>query len=180
MSVKGLSPEGSPEERDPSAVAEELQFIAERLIRISRDDLGQEGSVQGDFDPSKIGDDAILAAAQSLVQARRRREKHFSSALLGEPAWDMLLELAISAVTGARLNTTSLCAASGAPFSTALRTMRLLESEGFLRRSRAKDDRRVTLVEITAEGLRKVRAYITELLRREDTRGLITRPARIH
>jgi len=146
MSVKGLSLAGSLQTRDPSAVAEELQFMAKRLLQISQDAVGEgvgEGHAIGD--DGKIGDDAILAAAKALVQARRRRERHFSSNLLGEPAWDMLLELAISAVTGARLNTTSLCAASGAPFSTALRTMRLLETEGFLRRTRARDDRRVTL-----------------------------------
>lgn len=168
MSVKGLSPAGSSQTRDPSEVAEELQFMAKRLLQISQDAVGEgveEGLSIGD--DGKIGDDAILAAAKALVQARRRRERHFSSNLL--PAWDMLLELAISAVTGSRLNTT---AASGAPFSTALRTMRLLETEGFLRRTRARDDRRVTLVEITAEGLRKVRAYLTELIRRDDTRLL--------
>lgn len=138
--------------------------MAKRLLQISQDGIGAE-----DGEGHQIGDDAVLAAAKALVQARRHRERHFSSNLLGEPAWDMRPELAISSVTGARLNITSLCAASGAPFSTALRMMRLLETDGFLRRTRARDDRRVILVEITAEGLRKVRAYLTELIRRDDT-----------
>lgn len=104
-----------------------------------------------------------LAAKARLLYARRRmRSKLISSSLLGEPAWDMLLELFMQWAGGAKVSTTSLCIASDCPPTTALRHISVLEKEGLVQRSSGKTDKRVVFVELTKDGVMAMGKYLEQ------------------
>jgi hypothetical protein len=101
--------------------------------------------------PPSLGysDEKLAAIATSIYRTRQNRLHYFDPALFAEPAWDMLLDLFINKVRGARVSTTSLCIAAAAPQATGIRWIGLLEEHGLLRRYRAPDDARLMLIEIT-------------------------------
>ncbi len=100
--------------------------------------------------------------ATSIYQARRSRAKHLPADLFAEPAWDMLLDLFISAVERRRISVTSLCYASDVPPTTALRWLTALEKQSLVERVAHPQDRRVNEIVLTREGHRKVRAALEE------------------
>lgn len=89
--------------------------------------------------------------ARKLLAQRRRREQIFGTDLFGEPIWDMLLDLFASAREEREVSISSLCIASGAPTTSALRHIAALVDRGLLlRRQDARDGRRV-LMELSPE-----------------------------
>ena len=149
------------------ALANRLKSLAEGLTEVSVESARpNEHSVSG---LTELSDEIVLKAVLAHIACRKHRARHFGSAVVGEPAWDMLLELFVSRAQGKRLSTSSLCLASGVPQSTALRVISLLQADGLLQRQQAPDDRRLTVVSITPHGYRKVRAYIVDLLSRDET-----------
>lgn len=118
-------------------------------------------------------DDRLAAAAAAVHRARQRRAQHFNPALFSEPAWDMLLELFVNRTRGLRVATTHLCAASGTPLATCVRWIGTLEAQGLLRRYRVPEDRRLTLIELTASAYDAMRGYIAqEVLRQHSTEAI--------
>lgn len=106
-------------------------------------------------------------AAAFILRHRRRRASFFGElgGLLGEPAWDMLLDLYVHQ-GNKQISTTSACLASGAAPTTALRTVRALESLDWLRFSDDQTDRRrrfVSLSERAVCGVEEwLRSYLAE------------------
>jgi DNA-binding MarR family transcriptional regulator len=74
------------------------------------------------------------ALARTIVVGRRRRRQIFLKVRFGEPSWDMILELYLSACEGQSVDVTSLCRACGVPQTTALRHLDMLERQGLVRR----------------------------------------------
>lgn len=114
--------------------------------------------------PRSLGfsDDKLATIASSIYRSRQRRALYFDAALFGEPAWDMLLDLFIAKVRGARVSTTSLCLAANVPQATGLRWVGMIVKAELARRYRAPDDARLKLVEITPEGFRLMRRCVAE------------------
>ena len=110
--------------------------------------------------PLGFSDDKLATIATSIYRTRQQRARYFDPALFGEPAWDMLLDLFIARVRGARVSTTSLCLAAKVPQATGLRWVGELVKAGYARRYRAPDDARLKLVEITPEGFRLMRRCV--------------------
>jgi DNA-binding MarR family transcriptional regulator len=81
------------------------------------------------------------------------RNKYLPDAMLGEPTWNMLLELFCQFAGGASMSTKSLCIAAECPESTALRHIDRLEESGLIRRFRSPADGRVTLADLTKRGV---------------------------
>ena len=104
----------------------------------------------------------LAQKARSITEHRERRCKYISTDLLGEPAWDMLLDLFMQFARGAKVSTTSLCIASRAPLTTALRYISVLEHQGYVTRSQSTVDKRVTFVGLTDVGLLAVGQYLEE------------------
>jgi DNA-binding MarR family transcriptional regulator len=103
-----------------------------------------------------------LAVARRLYRERRARDLFLGTALFGEPAWDMLLELYVARAEGRRLTTTGACMASGVPSTTALRWLIKLEEASLVRRSYDSGDGRLALVDLTDEAV----GSMAELLNR--------------
>lgn len=94
---------------------------------------------------------------QQIYRARRRRGRHLSAELFGEPCWDMLLDLFAAHFDGAQICVSSLCIAAGVPSTTALRHLALLEKHALVVRRTDTADRRRVIIALTATGLEATR-----------------------
>lgn len=112
----------------------------------------------------KIDDSIKLSriAKREYVQ-RIQRSKYFEGDLFADPAWDMLLDLYISKVSGIRISITSLCIASHVPPTTALRWIGVLEEFELLRKIRDSADQRRVWVELTDLGSEKMEGYLRDV-----------------
>ena len=95
----------------------------------------------------------LAIKARVIVQTRANRTKYIDPDLLGEPAWDMLLDLFMQFAGGARVSVTSLCIASRVPATTALRYVSLLEDKGYIKKLPSEHDRRVSLLSLSDKGI---------------------------
>ena len=103
--------------------------------------------------------EALLARAQYILRVRRSRERLIGRAIIGEPAFDLLLCLYVR--SGQReTSLTSLAKPAGIPYSSAMRWISYLVDKGLVVRSESESDRRATSVHLTPAG----RAVMDELL----------------
>lgn len=105
----------------------------------------------------------LASRARLLCDQRDRRRKYISADLLGEPAWDMMLDLFMQYAGGAKVSTTSLSIASQAPATTALRYITLLEDGGYIVRTQSEYDKRVSLVGLTDTGVLAMGRYLEDI-----------------
>jgi DNA-binding MarR family transcriptional regulator len=98
--------------------------------------------------------------ALELLSWRRRREQLFGAHMFSEPVWDMMLDLLVHHEQGRLVNVTSLCVASMASFSTALRWIQAMEKEGFVVREPDPHDRRQILVRPTPAFIARFRQFL--------------------
>jgi DNA-binding MarR family transcriptional regulator len=111
----------------------------------------------------EAGEQASLGLlAEALHRDRRRRARHLPSRLLGEPAWDMLLDLYAAACKGQAVSVSNVCLAADAPVSTALRWLHHLAAEGLVERVPDASDARRHFVRLTGPGMTRMTAYFTE------------------
>lgn len=92
------------------------------------------------------------------------REEALPAQLLGEPAWDLLLDLFAAAEEGKRVSVTSACIASGVPTTTALRYVSTMENLGLLEREECHFDRRTKFLALTAGTQRAMSELLTRIL----------------
>ncbi|WP_208324932.1 MarR family winged helix-turn-helix transcriptional regulator [Novosphingobium sp. PhB55] len=102
--------------------------------------------------------------AERLYKDRRKRSKHFDEDLFGEPVWDILLDLFICEGRGRPVSVTSVCIASGAPPTTALRYVSNLVAFGLLERRGDEGDARRVFVTLTEKGRSAMIACLEETM----------------
>ncbi|WP_029005570.1 response regulator [Azorhizobium doebereinerae] len=136
--------------------AEEVAHAIHRALSLVEDETAAAGS------PS-----ALVPAAtarpnylKALVAARADRDAIFQAGLFSDPAWDMLLDLAVAEATNRPISVTSLCIASGVPTTTALRRIDDLKEAGLLDRVPDPGDRRRILVKLTGTGRERMEAFV--------------------
>lgn len=100
----------------------------------------------------------LKIAIKAEIQYRNQRARALPSALLGEPAWDILLDLAAAKLENKRIQITAVGLNEGLPPTTALRWIGLLVDHDLIRRIPDDVDRRRTWLEITPEAMKKVAA----------------------
>ena len=88
-----------------------------------------------------------------MMAFRRKRDQLFAPLGNGDASWIMLLELYLAEMEDRRESISSLCVASGAPSTTALRYIRSLTDAGLLVRSNDVHDRRRVFVGLSPDGL---------------------------
>lgn len=101
------------------------------------------------------GEDAtrVLFQARQLYAMRRRRDAAFGTRdLLGEPGWDILLDLFIGELEGTRIQVSSVCLDAGVPSTTILRWLARLEREELVYRAADNIDGRRRFVRLTDDG----------------------------
>lgn len=93
--------------------------------------------------------EAAEVAKRELAFRRTRNKGSNIAFLLGEPSWELLLDLLVHRAERRAVSVTSACLASGAPTSTALRYIAALEAAGLVTRRASDTDRRVVFVSLT-------------------------------
>jgi DNA-binding MarR family transcriptional regulator len=93
------------------------------------------------------------------------REAEFPSELLGEPVWDILLDLFAAQEEGKRVSISSACIASGAPSTTALRHIKAMERSGLLRREACPTDKRSRYLHLSCAARLKMAALLSRMAR---------------
>jgi DNA repair protein RadC len=102
---------------------------------------------------------AIEHARHTYRRRQHRRELIGSPDLFGEPAWDMMIYLFIHTRDGTAVATSTLCSASTATPSTALRLINKLCEAGLMRKVDDPKDGRRQFVELTAEAAKRLETY---------------------
>ncbi len=126
----------------------------EHLLSIGPSGEAPSGKSRPDGPP-----EPLLERAEWILRVRRSREGLFGRAMMGEPAFDLLLCLYLR--SGQReTSLTSLARPAGIPYSSAMRWIDYLAGKGFVERTKSGSDRRATSVHLTAAG----RAIMDELL----------------
>jgi hypothetical protein len=136
------------------------EAIAEIANRLSK--LSPDPAVAMD---SSLSVTVSAADIRDVIRARRTRETIFRGGLLADPVWDMLLDLKASELEGTEVTTTSLCIASTAPTTTALRWIGILEKADLIERHPDPNDRRRVFIKLSARGSYNMRVYLNTLTR---------------
>ena len=90
------------------------------------------------------------------IRWRTKRSSVLEAKFLADPAWDILLELFASFLAQRRVSVTNLCGAVGVPATTALRWIKVLETEGLLMRADDPLDGRRSFIALSAAGETKM------------------------
>lgn len=138
----------SPEGEDVVISAADAREIA-RLLRLL------DAARRADLTPAEL-----KRRARAVISERGRRAQFFGRAMLGEPAWDILLQLYVSdhgvlAIRDVVLMTEE-------PKSTAIRWIAYLEEKGLVGRRPDPVDRRLIQVELLERGRALLDGYFRE------------------
>lgn len=143
----------------PDGNAGSLHLSAELKTRINSvvdEVLGAKATEHSIAAPS-LGQ--LRQQAKRIYLLRRRRERFLPCALLGEPGWDMLLEL-FSA--GTPLSIKRVCVAANVPYSTAWRWIAVLEQNGMVGKVLCGTDRAKTLLTLSSPGEQLMSQFVAE------------------
>ena len=146
----GSNPAPVTTDRVVESLADQLTQIAHQLHALPAKRAGADVSRRR----------STAEFARLLIRERRARSACIPADLLGEPVWDLLLDLYAAAQEGRPVSVTSACIASGIPSTTALRYIRALEQREIIRRVETQADRRVNYLTIAPQAALKM----TELL----------------
>jgi DNA-binding MarR family transcriptional regulator len=142
---------------DVLAVSELLGQLVDRGEGTSEPSIRASGHAAGSHQKR-------VALARAICRARQRRTNYVSKAMLGEPAWDMLLALYINDRDGPRLSVGRVATISGAPMTTALRWIDYLAKERLVTRQAHPTDRRSEILELTDRARSALDQYLSETL----------------
>lgn len=163
-----------------SEVAEQLEISDEQLQRLS--ELSEQISIRikdllikrntrqaSDIlkGPERcLGDDPAFAEWLGKAYEIRRNRILFLGAdgLFGEPAWDMILDIAYHQLQSRPVSVKSACISSNVPASTALRYLNKLEESGDVLRVNDAKDRRRDFVILSGDFMERLyRLYIVSV-----------------
>lgn len=136
-----------------------LRHFSARLLGLA-DRL--EGVPANHHEPERryIKGRTLLSLAVAEYLSRRKREEFISRTLLGEPAWDIMIDLYIQQQRGQFPSVGSASDASGVPDTSARRWLDALEAAHLLEKGPATFDRRAQRVALTEEGHFAVSAWL--------------------
>lgn len=109
--------------------------------------------------------ESLIVAARQLLRDRERRTQFLPPGMLGEPAWELLLQL-YAEQNGARMNIARLTSAVRLPPSTALRWLGYLEGKQLVCKEAHPTDQRSSFIELTAQAIEALDLYFSERIRR--------------
>ena len=101
---------------------------------------------------ARIDDKRLTQIATLLYRARRKRAEFLPIDLLGEPAWDLILDLFSHHHSGKNISITSATIASAVSPTTGLRWISLLEGRKWIERFDDPSDKRRSFIRLTDNG----------------------------
>ena len=151
---------------DRASLAGRLILLGTQMLKLAGEvsRRGASGGEPRDAAPAALPAAGALLGllAEEVYRDRRRRARHLPTRLLGEPAWDILLDLYVAAGRGQAVSVSNACLAADAPASTALRWLHHLEDEGLVERLADQTDARRHYVRLTDAGMERMGAYFAE------------------
>lgn len=138
-----------------------IAILADKLVRRKAETARQKFEdtlIRKQQDSSQ--DPLLALVAEAEYRARGDRNKYIDAELLGEPCWDILLDLFVNHVRGKRQSVTSCAIASRVPPTTALRWIGELEQRGSVRRVKDPVDARRVYVELTFDCVQRMRSIL--------------------
>lgn len=165
---KSLVLAASEVQQQVEIIARAVIKLGQRLHRISSQDepaelLPDKNLETADQVAPAIGNAEVVATLRSLINSRRLRDRFFQDARFGEPAWDILLDLALAWYENKSVSASSVCIASGVPMSTALRWINEMVEAGLIERWIDPTDGRRNLVQIAPATRNAMLRYIAAL-----------------
>lgn len=136
--------------------ASQLQAAPARPLK-SNPVLGSEwehSSIASDFQDQRLPE--ALLSARRVYDLGGRYSDLLGPAVCGDPGWNILLDLFISAGDFRRLSVSAVCIGSRAAPATALRYLSLLQDAGLVERIADATDGRRSYVALTGDGFRKM------------------------
>jgi DNA-binding MarR family transcriptional regulator len=100
---------------------------------------------------------------ETIAHLRRQRSRFFNEALFADPAWDILLALALAEIQFRRMCVTRLCDAAQVPPTTGLRWISHFENIGAIVRRPDPLDARRKYLELSEEASKSMRAYLESI-----------------
>lgn len=152
---------------DPATRAGELRQIATTLLEMA-DAL--EAEPMGPLfavphrDRLRISTQEDLALQARQVRTRRElRRNHFDKELIGEPAWEMLLDLYLAKVESEQVTVSSICDRSHASQTTARRYLDLLKLKGLVDVFPFCTEKDDAPIELSSKGFHAISRYLHAL-----------------
>jgi CheY-like chemotaxis protein len=149
--VKVTQPD-TPRALELQQIAGTARALAEDLSRAFEPERGKPGD--------ETPEDAALRTLKLLQKLQEARSTIFGEAVMPEPAWEMLAELMRARLMNQQLSVTSLALSSQSPMTTALRRIEDLIQGGLAARVPDCSDRRRTHIELTPEGMARMRVFL--------------------
>jgi DNA-binding MarR family transcriptional regulator len=142
--------------RQVADMAQGLAALADRLV-------GQSPPAVD----SGISEADCVALLETQFRVRRLRGRHLPGLALGEPAWDMLLDLSVASYWRRETSVTSLCIAADVPSTTALRWISSMTKAGLIERRSCQRDGRRSFLAIAPETYQAMLALAADAIRTE-------------
>lgn len=95
-----------------------------------------------------------------IIRARQRRQDFFPAHLFFDPAWDILLALALANLEQHRVTVSELCTAACAPYTTALRYIQAMIDLGLVVSRDDPLDGRRRFLSMSADAAKCMSAYL--------------------
>jgi DNA-binding MarR family transcriptional regulator len=157
--LQALASTGEP----ASAIARQVADMAQGLAALADKLVGQPQASSAD-----VVEGDCIAFLEGQFRIRRLRARHLPNLSLGEPAWDILLDLAVAHYWRRETSVTSLCIAADVPSTTALRWINSMTKEGLIVRRPCQRDGRRSFLGISPDSYRAMLALATDALRTAD------------
>ena len=153
-----LTPMNSRSPRTELALRE-LANLQAQVVRLAAIIEASDGAEPG----PRTGQPCSDAFVRGILQARLERSSFFPADLFSDPVWDMLLDLYAAELGQVRVSVTSLCIASNAPTSTALRWISALEQQQLIERRADPLDGRRFFLSLTRQAIDRFERYFAAL-----------------
>jgi DNA-binding MarR family transcriptional regulator len=98
--------------------------------------------------------------ARLLLRERRDRDLVLETAMLGDPAWDMVLDLFVAGEDGKSVPVSSVCYTAGVSSTTALRWLTVLAEKNVIVRTDDAHDKRRVNASLTSTTRASIRDYL--------------------
>lgn len=144
-------------------VTREISRLAGLIEQEIKGESGFDDETHLDAALPPADSDTLFALAHELLCERQARSRHLTQLDLGEPEWDMALDLYISALGGKSISVSSACLASGVPATTALRHLANMGTNGLVERVKAEHDGRLIYVRLTSPTMASITTYLRKI-----------------
>lgn len=134
-----------------------------RITANGRAEAASAGPISDETDADARQSRRYLDLARKRYRERRIRARYFPPRLFAEPVWDILLDLFIARHQNLTITVSSACIAADVPVTTALRHIAWLVEDGWVIRSPHPSDARSSVVGLTPDGDRAMRAYLDDI-----------------